>query len=134
MEYLSNERTLPETFAPFRRCTVRCFPPASATLRNDSWTLITDIIHPWPEGLPGLAGARKTYINDLKIVANRPYVQNIIGLSLIGFDYGSPSTAIFLRGLRDGEFYSRRRKGASGAALAIAADYEIGGRTGRASV
>ncbi len=36
MEYLSNERTFPETFAPFSRCTVICFPPASATLRNDS--------------------------------------------------------------------------------------------------
>jgi len=36
MEYLSNERTLPEIFAPFNKWTVRCLPPASAPLKNDS--------------------------------------------------------------------------------------------------
>src|SRR5438445_7410063 len=46
MEYLSNERTFPETCAPFSNWTVMCFPPARATLRNDSWTLITDMIEP----------------------------------------------------------------------------------------
>src|ERR1051326_1230831 len=46
MEYLSKERTLPEIFAPFSRCTVMCLPAARATLRNDSCTLMTDMIQP----------------------------------------------------------------------------------------
>jgi hypothetical protein len=36
IEYLSNERTLPETFAPFSKWTVMCLPPVSATFKNDS--------------------------------------------------------------------------------------------------
>src|SRR5262244_1258027 len=46
MEYLSNERTLPESLAPFSSCIVMCFLAAKATLRNDSWTLITDMPAP----------------------------------------------------------------------------------------
>jgi len=55
MEYLSNERTFPETFAPFSRWTVMCFPPASAMFRNDSCTLITDMFQMWPKTLPARA-------------------------------------------------------------------------------
>ena len=44
MEYLSKERTFPETFAPLSRWTVICLPAACATFKNDSWTLITDMI------------------------------------------------------------------------------------------
>src|SRR5258708_7698957 len=81
MEYLSKERTCPESLAPFNKWTVVCFPLASARLRNDSWMLMTDInfrkcrYHPTASAPAGLWA-----INDLpKIEVIHPSVQYIIG-------------------------------------------------------
>src|ERR1051325_10247602 len=107
MEYLSKERTLPESLAPFSRCTVMCLPAARATFRNDSCTLMTDMNNKAGSRPPLWRGRRFVCLPN-KIMPNHLYVQYIIGLQFIGSNYGSPPVALFLRGGRNRKLHPRR--------------------------
>src|SRR5215471_2317727 len=86
---------------------------------------------------PALAphySCRSAESNWTKIEACPVYVQYIIRLSNIGADYGSPSAALFLRRGRNRQFHPSCGAGTGRAALALPADHETRGRTGRPPV